>query len=759
MTDSRLRIGVLTSGGDAPGMNAAVRAVVRTALKVGAVPYAIMDGWRGAVTGGSEIREMGWSDVSAILNRGGTVIGTARCAAFRERHGLLDAACNLVQAGIDRLIVIGGDGSLAGTHEFKQEWPSLLKELVESGRITEEQAEAHSYLRVAGLVGSIDNDLVGSDMTIGTDSALDRILTAIDELSSTAASHQRTFVVEVMGRRCGYLPLMGAVGGGCDYVFIPEEPPEEGWEDDLAQLLRRGREAGRRDSIVLIAEGALDRAGERITTERVCDALEERMGERPHVTILGHVQRGGTPTAYDRWMPTALGYCAVKEVLTQGPEDESTILGVRHNRISRLPLPNTVEQTRAVARYTEAGDYARAVAARGTTFGRMLELFRTIATPPDPNQPVKVEGIAKRLAILHVGGLAPGMNTAARAVVRLAVARGYKALGVDGSFNGLIDSNVRELTWEGVEGWGFTGGSELGTRRGVPSIEQFYALGRSLENNNIDALVIIGGYNAYLAVQAMVAERDRYPAFRIPIVCVPASIDNNLPGAELSIGADSALNNAVWALDRIKESAAASKRCFVADAMGRHCGYLALMAGIAAGAERVYLNEDQFTLRDLADHADQMADSFRSGRRLFLAVRNEEAGGDYDREFMARIFETEGEGLYDVRHAALGYLQQGGAPSAFDRILATRYAYYAVEEVSRQWKAGLGEARFLGQGGNGIETYCFKDMAGMVDQDKRRPLEQWWLGFEPLVGVVARDDFTGAAPDLGVYTTPDKETK
>ena len=176
MTDSAKpqpkRLGVLTSGGDAQGMNAAVRAVVRTALKMGAQPYAILEGWQGAVTGGEMIKPMGWSDVSSILNKGGTVIGTARCKEFRERSGLRKAAKNLLLNGIDRLISIGGDGSLAGTNEFQEEWPSLLDELVTSGELTPEQVAGHEKLRVAGLVGSIDNDLVGFDMTIGTDSAL-----------------------------------------------------------------------------------------------------------------------------------------------------------------------------------------------------------------------------------------------------------------------------------------------------------------------------------------------------------------------------------------------------------------------------------------------------------------------------------------------------------------------------------------------------------------------------------------------------------
>ncbi|HPF58542.1 MAG TPA: 6-phosphofructokinase, partial [Candidatus Competibacteraceae bacterium] len=304
MTDHPISIGVLTSGGDAQGMNAAVRAVVRTALQEGATVHAIYEGYQGMVDGGDRVRPLSWDDMGSVLHRGGTVIGTARCPAFRERDGRRRAARNLLQRGIDRLVIIGGDGSLTGANLFRQEWPELLTELVQAGEIDEATAQAHPALMIVGLVGSIDNDMVGTDMTIGADSALHRIIEAIDALTSTAASHQRSFVVEVMGRHCGYLALTSAIAGGTDYVLIPEYPPAEGWEDRMCALLRHGRAAGRRDSIVVVAEGATDRAGNPINGDYVRQVLEERLGEDTRVTILGHVQRGGTPSAYDRWMST-----------------------------------------------------------------------------------------------------------------------------------------------------------------------------------------------------------------------------------------------------------------------------------------------------------------------------------------------------------------------------------------------------------------------------------------------------------------------
>lgn len=722
-----VKIGVLTSGGDAPGMNAAVRAVARTALNKGAEPYAIMEGWQGAVEGGDKVRKLEWRDVSSVLERGGTVIGTARSDDFRERWGMRAAALHLVEHGIDRLVVIGGDGTLSGTDEFRREWPSMLAELVASGEITQDIADAHRYLQVIGLVGSIDNDLVGTDTTIGADSALHRIIDAVDQISSTAASHQRTFIIEVMGRNCGYLPLMAAVAGGCDYVLIPEAPPAAGWEDEMVAKLQAGRAAGRRESIILVAEGAKDRDGNQINAHFVADVLKERTGEEPRVTILGHVQRGGTPSAYDRWMSTVLGYVAVQEVMKADGDEPAWVLGVRHNRVAKIPLVEAVARTRAVKTMVAEKRFDDAVASRGNGFRQTMTIMDILSWPPEGAHEPAHSG--KRVAIVHAGGLAPGMNTAARAAVRLGIARGHTMLGVYGGFPGFAEGDVRELAWKDVDTWAFSGGAELGTRRSIPELDQLYALGRAIEEQKIDALLVIGGYNAYLAAQTMVAEVARYPAFRIPIICVPASIDNNLPGTELSIGADTAVNNSVWALDRVKESAAASQRCFVAESMGRYCGYLAQMSGLSAGAELVYTHEHGVTLDQISADARRMAASFEEGRRLFLVVRNEEANPQYNLDFMGRAFEETGGGLFDVRTDAIGHLQQGGTPSPFDRLLATRLVYYALDDLDQQFEKGEAEGRYVGFSSSYIETRPLKHMDDDVVPEFRRPKDQWWLQF------------------------------
>ncbi|MCK6540864.1 MAG: 6-phosphofructokinase, partial [Anaerolineales bacterium] len=614
------RIGILTSGGDAQGMNAAVRSVVRTALYKGVEVYAVYEGYQGLVDDGDYIRKMDWDSVGGILQLGGTIIGTARSDAFFMREGRRTAAKNLIHAGIDGLIVIGGDGSLTGANIFRQEWSGLVAELVESGEISAEQAQAYPNLSIVGLVGSIDNDFSGTDITIGTDTALHRITEAVDAITSTAASHQRTFVVKVMGRNCGYLALMGALACGADWVLIPESPPDvDNWQDVLAERLKAGRKAGRRDSIVILAEGARDRDGKYIGSSDVQRALEERLGEEVRVTVLGHVQRGGRPSAYDRILSTLMGYEAVNTILSAKPDDEPVVIGIRNNRMTRLSLTESIGKTQAVAEAIEAKDYERAMSLRSSSFKDAFKTFKTMvrALP----HPVEAEKKRLRIAVMNAGAPAPGMNTASRAAIRLGLDMGHIMLGVHNGFEGLIHGEVEGMDWMSVSGWATRGGSVLGTTRHIPKGRDLYSIARVIEDFRIDALLIIGGWTAYETCFNMLKERPNFPSFNIPMICLPASINNNLPGSEFSIGADTALNSIVDAVDKIKQSAVATRRCFVVEVMGHYCGYLALMGGIATGAERVYLHEEGVKLHDLQVDVEKLLRGFRSGKRLGLMIR------------------------------------------------------------------------------------------------------------------------------------------
>ncbi len=704
-----ITIGVLTSGGDAPGMNAALRAVVRTALSRGIKVYSIYEGYLGTIEGGELIRQMGWDDVGGIIQRGGTEIGTARCTAFQTREGRLRAARNLVEHGINRLVIIGGDGSLTGADVFQREWRSLLEELVGSKQIARETADQYSFLGFVGLVGSIDNDMCGTDMTIGADSALHRITSALDSLSSTAASHHRTFVVEVMGRNCGYLALMGAVSGGADWVIIPECPPDsDEWEQRMCDSIQAGRTAGRRESIVVVAEGAQDQHHKPITSNYIRSVLEERLGVDTRVTILGHVQRGGAPSAFDRWMSTLLGYSAVEKLLTITPDCEPQLVGIHNNRIIFLPLKQCVDDTHTVAKEISNGNYERVMELRGSSFREMFQTFQSLTEALPPDKPV--EHNRYRLAIMNAGAPSPGMNTATQVAVRLGIHQGHTMLGVRNGFNGLIEGAITEFSWGSVDGWGRVGGAELGTSHIIPTGHDFYAIARNLETHNINALLVIGGWEAYEATYKLYLERQVFDSFNIPIIFLPATIDNNLPASELSIGADTALNNIIDVVDKIKQSAVAARRCFVVEVMGGNCGYLALMSGLATGAERVYIPEQSFELSDLQFDLSGMISGFKNGKRLSLIIRNENSNRLYTTDFLCALFEEENKGLFDVRKVVLGHLQEGGNPTPFDRIQATRLAARCIKFLIGELENNSTDGAFIGFRNGKVEITNFDDI-------------------------------------------------
>jgi 6-phosphofructokinase 1 len=730
-------IAVFTSGGDAPGMNAAVRAVVRTALDKGIEVYAVYEGYQGLVDGGDRICKMSWDSVGGMLHKGGTVIGSARCADFREREGRLRAAQNLLERGIDRLVVIGGDGSLTGANLFRQEWTDLLAELVRQGKVSQQTANLHPQLTIAGLVGSIDNDMFGTDMTIGADTALHRITEAIDAITSTAASHQRSFVVKVMGRNCGYLALMSALATGADWVLIPENPPAvDDWEQKMCEVLEAGRAAGRRDSIVVMAEGARDRFGNPIGSTRVKAVLEDRLGQDVRVTVLGHVQRGGSPSAFDRYMSTLLGHAAVETVLSEESQGQANLIGMRENRITRSPLMDCVEETHAVADRIDAGDYETAMSMRGGSFTENYRVFRTLVRAlPHPPAP----GMKRfKLAVLNVGAPAPGMNTATRAAVRLGLDKGHIMLGVHNGIQGLVNGKIEEMNWMSVAGWASMGGAELGTSRKTPDRSDYYAIARHLEKQEIDGLLFVGGWNAYESAYRLFSQRENFPAFNIPIICLPATIDNNLPGSELSIGTDTALNSIVEAVDKIKQSAVALQRVFVVEVMGRYCGYLALMSGLATGAERVYMHEEGVTLKDLVADVQQLITGFQQGKRLGLMIRSEQANHIYSTNFMTSLFEEEGGKLFDVRQTILGHLQQGGDPTPFDRIQATRLANRCIEFLVDRVGRGDTQAAFIGLQNGRVQVHNLEDFPRMVEAENRRPKEQWWLELRPIARIMAK---------------------
>ena len=401
MANNVRRIAVMTSGGDAPGMNGAVRAVVRMAIARGCEAWAIYEGYDGLVNGGDLIKNMVWEDVRGWLSEGGTLIGTARCKAFMERKGRLAAAKNLITRGINALVVCGGDGSLTGADTFRKEWPSLIHELVKTKECTQDEVDPFEHLNIVGLVGSIDNDMSSTDATIGCYTSLSRICEAVDSIDSTASSHQRAFVIEVMGRHCGWLALMAGVSTGADNIFIPEHPPADGWEEEMCEVIRKHRKLGKRKTIVIVAEGAHDRHLKKISPDKVKTLLSERLKLDTRVTTLGHVQRGGSPCSYDRMLGTLQGVEAVEAVLSATPDTPSPVICIVENKIVRKPLLEAVKLTHEVSKAIEAKDFSRAMSLRDNEFQEYYHAFLTSTAAEQPEMLLPPEKVSHDPQVYH----------------------------------------------------------------------------------------------------------------------------------------------------------------------------------------------------------------------------------------------------------------------------------------------------------------------------------------------------------------------
>ncbi|XP_067398762.1 ATP-dependent 6-phosphofructokinase, platelet type isoform X6 [Emydura macquarii macquarii] len=617
-------IGVLTSGGDAQGMNAAVRAVVRMGIYVEAKVYFVYEGYQGMVDGGDNIVEVSWESVSSILQVGGTVIGSARCKEFRTREGRLKAAYNLIQRGITNLCVIGGDGSLTGANLFREEWSGLLEELAQSGMIEEEAVKKYVYLNIVGMVGSIDNDFCGTDMTIGTDSALHRIIEVVDAIMTTAQSHQRTFVLEVMGRHCGYLALVSALACGADWVFIPEYPPEEGWEDQMCVKLSENRARKKRLNIIIVAEGAIDSHNKPITSEKVKDLVVQQLGFDTRVTILGHVQRGGTPSAFDRILASRMGVEAVLALLEATPDTPACVVSLSGNQAVRLPLMECVQMTQEVQKAMDETKFCEAVRLRGRSFENNLNTYKLLShRRPDAELPKDDLSCSTNfnVAVLNVGAPAAGMNAAVRSAVRVGITEGHNMFAVIDGFEGFARGQIKEISWGDVGGWTGQGGSLLGTKRTLPA-KYLEKIADQMRTNNINALMVIGGFEAYESCLQLAEARARFEEFCIPICVLPATISNNVPGTDFSIGADTALNAIVETCDRIKQSASGTKRrVFIIETMGGYCGYLANMGGLAAGADAAYIFEEKFDIRELQANVEHLTEKMKTSIQRGLVLR------------------------------------------------------------------------------------------------------------------------------------------
>ena len=309
-------VGILTSGGDAPGMNAAIRAVTRAAIYNGFEVRGIIRGYKGLIDG--DIVPFRSESVSNIIQQGGTILKSARSPEFTTMEGRQKAYYNMQEEGIDALVVIGGDGSLTGARIFASEYD----------------------IPIVGLPGTIDNDLFGTDKTIGYDTALNTIMEAVDKIRDTATSHDRLFFIEVMGRNAGFLALNGAIATGAEAAIIPEIATEV---DQLAELIQRGFRKSKNSSIVLVAESEIT-GGAMGLAQRV---KEEYPQYDVRVTILGHIQRGGSPTANDRILATRMGEAAINALIE---DQRNVMIGIQNDKIVYVPFAKAIRDDKPINR-------------------------------------------------------------------------------------------------------------------------------------------------------------------------------------------------------------------------------------------------------------------------------------------------------------------------------------------------------------------------------------------------------------------------
>uniref|UniRef100_A0A672K909 Phosphofructokinase, platelet n=1 Tax=Sinocyclocheilus grahami TaxID=75366 RepID=A0A672K909_SINGR len=618
------------------GMNAAVRAVVRMGIYVGAKVYFVHEGYQGMVDGGDNIKEATWESVSSMLQMGGTVIGSARCKDFRMHEGRLKAAHNLVQRGITNLCVIGGDGSLTGANLFRKEWSGLLAELVQQGLIDEEASQKYSALHIVGMVGSIDNDFsilawICKKPMIGMVFALD------GEMMLPTVKQDAVFCLSVCAS---------------DWVLIPEMPPEDGWEEKMCQKL----------SALVV----------------------QRLGFDTRVTILGHVQRGGTPSAFDRILASRMGVEAVLALLETTANTPACVVSLCGNQSVRLPLMECVQMTQQVQKAMDEKRFEEAVQLRGRCICYILFVTCSVANYFLLFDCSLTSFSNFNVAVLNVGAPAAGMNAAVRSAVRVGISEGHKMFAVSDGFEGFYKGQIKEIKWADVGGWTGQGGSLLGTKRTLPA-KHIDKIAEQMQKYNINALLVIGGFEAFLGIMELLAARATFEELCVPMVMVPATVSNNVPGSDLSIGADTALNAITFTCDRIKQSASGTKhRVFIIETMGGYCGYLASVGGLAAGADAAYIFEEPFDIRELQSNVEHLTEKMKTSIQRGLVLRNENSNENYTTDFIYQLYSEEGKGVFDCRKNVLGHMQQGGAPSPFDRNFGTKIAAKAMQWISKK---------------------------------------------------------------------------
>jgi len=692
------KIAIMTSGGDAPGMNAAVRGVLRAAQCRGWKIFGIKEAYRGLVTGGDFIVQLHTGAIGASFREGGTFLGSARYTALvgnsSDAQALkIKALLNLHQLGISGLVVVGGDGSLTGSlalHNFLKDHGSGVPEL------------DGMTLQIVGLPGSIDNDIPCTDMAIGVDTTLNTVVDCIDKLRDTATSHKRVSIVEVMGRLRGYLAVMSGLATGADHVFIREQTA--GRQDLLDMLtdLQGSFDLGQQAGVIVRSEGAEFSTG--FIRESIAHLLE--MPRDVRETILGHLQRGGAPTAYERVLAMRLGARAVE--LIGDAHVEPLFVGIRANMITESPIAEVLEKKNAPAFRDTLSRGARACYDLASRLERPMT--RSSSRP------------GKKIGILTDGHNVSGMNMAVRSVARLALDAGIEVEGLRGGFDGLDNGGKTvPLSWDMLEMKSILRrpGSLLGVSRSGLQVseERIISFAEGVDRMGIDGLVTVGSLETY-HVAAGIAQHSG-----IPIVGIPADANCNLPGTNWVIGMDSALNDLCRGIDRAADTAHVQNKTFIIHLKWHYCYCLVHMAALAGGADQLIVDARE-SVNDTSDALRRQIDN--KVKALQNTIARGKAGTTV--VFFSRRLETADSALAMINEAIteaelggpatvipLETSYGGSVPTAFDRVLASRFGEAAFNLVQDQ--LGLSDPSFhiVGLTGRDILTHRYKEHVDGID--------------------------------------------
>jgi 6-phosphofructokinase 1 len=428
------------------------------------------------------------------------------------------------------------------------------------------------------------------------------------------------------------------------------------------------------------------------------------------------------------------------------------MIGVAENKITKIPLLEAVAQTKAVAEAIDAKDFPKAMSYRDSEFKDMLAAFETGSSLSSAQRLPEDQRL--RIGILHVGAPAGGMNAATRQAVRFCHSRGHTPLGIYNGFEGLLEDNVTELSWLRVDNWTTRGGSELGTNRTLPSVDMGQ-VAAALQRHSIDALLLIGGFEAFNSVVMLEKARSVYPSLHIPMVHLPATLSNNVPYTDYSLGSDTSLNALMTACDAIKQSASASRnRVFVVETQGGMSGYIAVLGALAVGAVLVYTPEEGIALRRLLDDVEFLKERYAldvkgksEGR---LVIKSEKSSNVYSTEVLTKILREEGKDKFDARSASLGHTLQGGVPAPQDRTRAARLALLSMQFLENhavpnaqayqpRSKVQLPKtetAAMIAIRGSKISYPTMEEALKHTDMKLRRGTDTWWANIKQLVEVM-----------------------